>query len=227
MEILNNKKLKPSLWPDVTQEHLMQLLETKDIIDMWKREWFIVWLVHLSWDVTHGSHLQYVNTIRAKMITRLWLLDKQVKLIVGVESDSRTQMRKNKANIYNEQERAYIFGNLKAVDHSYIEFEWVVWPMQNEPKPAWIVKYLEPNYMISHQEHVDNLTDYIAMSKRMMKDNWGRVMVINYWDDQKYLGIESFRDKFNRSTTNTIRQIFNSYRWNAKYDNQGTRATDQ
>ena len=89
--------------------------------------------------------------------------------------------------------------------------------MENEERPVWIVKYLDPDIMISHQEHISTFADYLWVSRRLKAQNpQAKVMVINYWDE-KLLNEEPMRDKFGRSTTNTIKQIFSLYSNNPKY----------
>jgi glycerol-3-phosphate cytidylyltransferase-like family protein len=198
---------------------LEQLLDTKDLIEKRKREGHTVALVHLSWDLMHSSHIQYMNTIRAKLQQRLKLDDKNIKLIVWVEADSRTMQRKKKENVNKEGERVYSFWNIKAVDHAFVEFEGVMWEMENEERPAWIVKYLDPSILVWHQEHLNSFTDYLWICRRLKANNSdSKCLVINYWDTQKYLLEDEVRSKYNRSTTNTIKQIFDLYRNNAKYN---------
>lgn len=93
-------------------------------------------LVHLSGDMMHSAHIQYMEVIRAKVRDRLSVPSEDIKLVVGVEADSRTMQRKGKSNINPEDERRYNFAHLKAVDHAYIEFEGVVSSGENEERPA-------------------------------------------------------------------------------------------
>jgi len=39
-----------------------------------------------------------------------------------LEADVVTKMRKNKDNVYNEEERKYIMENIKGVDDTFISF---------------------------------------------------------------------------------------------------------
>ena len=89
--------------------------------------------------------------------------------------------------------------------------------VNNQARPAWIVKYLKPDIMISHEEHVPK-SEQDLLKDNVKKAIWWEAVIINYWDEEKYLWMPSMREKFNRSTTNTIRQIFEFYRWNKKYD---------
>lgn len=212
-KLRSNLKLKPSLWNDITDQLLDELLDTKDWIEKQQTNWYSVALVHLSWDLMHSAHIQYMNVIKEKLKIKFW---KKVKLLVWVEADSRTKQRKNKDNINSEQERKYMFENLKSVDKSYIEFEWVVGE-NNEQRPAWIVKFLSPDVMVSHQEHINNFEEYLWVSRRMQKNNWWKVLVVNYWDES-LLWEDSIRKKFGVSTTKKIIKIFRQYKGNPKYD---------
>jgi glycerol-3-phosphate cytidylyltransferase-like family protein len=91
-----------------------------------------------------------MNTIHAKLRKEL---DKPFKLVVGLEADQRTQVRKNKTNVYNQEERKFIFQNMKPVDLAYIQFEHLD-EQTNDKRPAGIIQFLQPDVMISHQEHI-------------------------------------------------------------------------
>ena len=197
----------PSMWPDITNQLLEQLQDVKDWIEEQKEDGRLVAVVHLSGDVLHASHVQYMNTIHAKLRKELW---QPFKLVVWVEADSRTLQRKKKHNVYNEEERKYMFENLKVVDKAYIEFEGLD-EQTNNKRPAWIIQYLAPDVMISHIEHIWN--DEQDVQSRLD----GKLIVVKEWDEQEYLGEESIRDKYNRSTTNTIKQIMRLYKDHPKY----------
>lgn len=213
-----NELLQPSLWDDLSDRILEQLLDTKELIEKWKNEWKCVVLVHLSGDLMHSAHVQYMNVIRAKVSERVGIPDTEIRLVVWVEADSRTEMRKGKKNINSQDERRYNFANLKAVDHAYIEFEGVASAGENEERPAWIVKYLAPSVLITHEEHTPVYEEYFRMFRRMYASTGGITIAIRFDDIERYLWEQPHRDMFGRSTTNTIRQIFDAYRWNSKYD---------
>lgn len=187
-----------------------QLEDTKPTIEKRKEDWYIVALVHLSWDMLTSSHVQYINTIRAKIRKELW---RPFKLLVWVEADICTEIRKKKKNVQSQEERRYMFENLKWVDKAYIEFEGID-EQTNDKRPAWIVQYLMPNVMVSHEEHIGSDEE---MVRQQAKQKWMEFVVVNYWDEKKYLWEESMREKFNRSTTNTIKQILTLYKDNPKY----------
>lgn len=212
-QLYRNEKLQTSLWPDISNRILEQLQDTKYLIEKWKEDCYIVALVHLSGDLMHSSHLQYMNTIKAKVSREYWVPESMIKLVVGVEADTRTKERKNKENVNKEDERVYMFKNLKAVDHAFIEFESLD-EQVNERRPAGIVKYLQPSVMASHQEHIGDAAEIV---KEKAKDNWFDITVINYWDTEKYLWEPENRNRYNRSTTNTIKQILSLYKDHPKY----------
>ncbi len=214
----NNEILRPSLGSDISDQLLNELQDTKERIEKQKEDWYIVAVVHASFDTTHASHIQYINTCKQKVSQRLWVPIEKIKLLVWVECDVMTKKRKNwKENIYTEWERKYIIENLKATDRCYIEFEWLD-EQNNQSRPAWIVKYLWVNIMLSHQEHYWSLAEYIWVSRRMKDATWWKVIIINYWDEEKYLWEKSNRAKYNLSTTNVIRKIIKNFKWNQKYD---------
>lgn len=213
-DLRNNEILRPSMGDDISYKLLEQLQNTKDRVLEQQEQGYKVALLHLSGDLMHSSHIQYMNTAKNKLEEKFgW----KVKLLVWVEADSRTIQRKNKENINNEEERAYMFENLKSVDKAYIEFEGVIGDW-NEERPAGIVKFLAPDIMVSHQEHINNFWEYLWVCRRLAKNNWWKVVVINYWDEEKYLKEKSKRDEYKSSTTDKIRKIFSLYKWNQKYD---------
>lgn len=210
--LYRNEKLQPSIDWDITNQLLEQLQSTKEWIEQQQSDGYMVAVVHLSGDLWHASHTQYLNTIRAKLRKEVW---KPFKLLVGVESDLRTKERKWKDNVYSENERKYIVENLKAVDKCYIEFEWLD-EQNNNSRPAWIVRYLQPNIFTSHIEHI-GLDEEMVREKA--KENWiPYTVIINELDEHKYLWEESNRDKYQLSTTNIIRKIIKNFKWNSKYD---------
>lgn len=209
----NNETLKPSLGDDITDQLLIQLQDTKEYREYQKEDWWLIALVHLSWDLTHSAHIAYMNTIKAKLRNQFpW---QPCKLIVWVEADSRTLERKNKRNVFSEEERKYIFENMKEVDRCYIEFEGIN-EQNNASRPAWIVQFLSPDIFVTHEEYVTKEEE--EQVRQQAKEKWiPHTVVINYWDEEKYLWEESMRSKFNRSTTNTVKQILQLYKDNPKY----------
>lgn len=208
-ELLNHPKLKQSRPDTVKHELLQELMEIKQWIEYQKEDWWLVAVVHLSGDLTHSAHIAYMNTIRAKLRKELW---RPFKLLVWVESDERTEERKNKKNVFSQEERKYIFGNMKAVDKAYIEFEHLD-EQTNEMRPCWIIQFLEPDIMVSHEEHL--MSDDEQVRERMKKQ-WWDLIVVKYWDEDKYW-VPSFRNKMQRSTTETIKQILALYKDHPKY----------
>lgn len=212
-QLRNNEILKPSLGNDITDQLLIQLQDTKEYREHQKEDWWLIALVHLSWDLTHSAHIAYMNTIKAKL--RKLFPWQPCKLIVWVEADSRTLERKNKKNVFSEEERRYIFENMKEVDRAYIEFEWLD-EQNNASRPAWIVQFLSPDIFVTHEEYVAKEEE--EQVRQQAKEKWiPHTVVINYGDEEKYLWEESMRSKFNRSTTNTVKQILQLYKDNPKY----------
>lgn len=210
-QLRNNEILKPSLSEWITDQLLDQLMDTKERIEKQREDGYIVAIVHLSGDMMTSSHVQYMNTIRAKVRKEI---NKPFKLLVWVEADTATEARKNKTNIQNQEERKYMFENLKGVDKSFIQFEGLD-EQNNASRPAWIVQYLWVDVFVSHSEHIQEDEDQV---RQQAKEKWiQHTVVINYWDEEKYLWEESMRSKFNRSTTNTVKQILQLYKDHPKY----------
>lgn len=205
--------LKPAIKGDVSDALLDQLVDTKDRIREQQNQGFKVGVVHLTGDMMHASHIQYMNSIKRKMEDKYW---RKVKLLVGVEMDTRTKIRKEKENIDVEQERRYMFENLKSVDKAYVELSNVT-KGENEPKPAGVTKYLWADVFITHEEYINNMKDYLQVAREYKKaTNW-QTMVIKY-DEHKRLWEESMSKKFWASTTKKLVKIFKEYKGNPKYD---------
>lgn len=208
--LYRNEKLQPSLWPDIKNRLLEELQSVKGWIEQQKDDGYVVALVHLSGDLTHSAHVAYMNTIHAKLRKEI---GKPFKLLVWVEADVRTEQRKNKKNVFSEEERKYIFENMKVVDKAYIEFEWLN-EQNNDARPAWIIQYLEPDVMVSHEEHLPK--DEQEPVRERTKERWWELVVIGFEDQEKHW-IPDMRVKHERSTTNTIKQILQLYKDHPKY----------
>jgi len=210
--LYRNEILQPSISPAISNSIMEQLEDTKSWIEKQREDWRVVALVHLSGDMLTSSHVQYMNTIRAKIRKEIW---KPFKLLVWVEADVCTEARKKKKNVQSEEERRYMFENLKWVDKAYIEFE-SIGEQSNDKRPAWIVQYLMPDVMVSHEEHIWDSEPEVR--EQVKEKIWWELIVVNYWYEEKYLWEKSMREKFNRSTTNTIKQILQLYKGHPKYD---------
>lgn len=210
-ELLYHPKLQQSR-PDTVKESLLtELQSVKERVEQQKQQGYIVAVVHLSGDLTHSAHIALMNTIRKRMEQEV---NKPFKILVGVESDDRTEARKNKKNVFAEEERKYIFENMKAVDKAYIEFEHID-EQTNDKRPCGIIQYLEPNIMVSHEEHIPNEEEQEVRER--LQAMGSDLMVIQYDDQEKY-GEHDFRISHQRTTTNTIKQILSLYRDHPKYN---------
>jgi len=207
--LYREKKLQPSLDWDITNQLLEQFQSTKERIEQQQSDGYMVAVVHLSGDLTHTAHIAYMNTIKKKL-QELW---KPCKLVVGVEADSRTEQRKNKKNVFGQEERKYIFENLKVVDKAYIEFEGID-EQNNEARPCGIIQYLAPDVLVSHQEYIP-IEDEKGIRERLQIID-SDLIVIQYDDQEKYWE-QDFRVTHQRSTTNTIKQILALYWDHPKY----------
>lgn len=208
--LYRNDKLQSSLWPDIKNRLLEELQDVKERIEAQQDDGYLVAVVHLSGDLTHSAHIAYMNTIHQRLRKEV---KRPFKLLVWVEADSRTEQRKNKKNVFSEEERKYIFENLKVVDKAYIEFEWLE-EQSNQTRPAWIIQFLEPDVMISHEEHIP--LEEQQLVRERVKERWWELVVIGF-EDQEKMGIPDMRKLYERSTTNTIKSILQLYKDNPKY----------
>lgn len=186
------------------------LQSVKERVEEQKDDGYIVAMVHLSWDLTHSAHIAYMNTIHKKLRKEIW---KPFKLLVWVEADSRTEQRKNKKNVFSEEERKYIFENMKVVDKAYVEFEWID-EQNNDSRPAGIIQFLEPDVMISHEEHIPAEEQQPVQER--VRERWWELVVI-WFEDQEHYWIPDMRKLYERSTTNTIKSILQLYKDHPKY----------
>lgn len=205
-------KIKQFIIPWISHEIVNLLIETKQRLEQQQEDQFPVALVHLSWDLTHASHVQYIQTIIEKLRRTYWYPH---KLLVWVEADLCTMERKWKENIYNERERKYIFEHIKGVDRAYIEFEHPTLEQNNDARPAHIVRYLSPDVLVSHEEHIPP-SDQEKVRQRC-KEYLMDLLVIQEWDEMEYLRQHPIREKHNRSTTNTVKQVLKKYKDHPRY----------
>jgi cytidyltransferase-like protein len=93
-------------------------------------------------DLMHGGHFYLFRSIKER-------LDPAAKLVIAVHSDNSIQANKNHLRpILSEKERAEIIADLKTVDFVLI---WDGWQDIIE-----LVKYLEPDYLASTSDKIDN-----------------------------------------------------------------------
>lgn len=174
------EKLQQSRPETVSQALLDELQDVKDWIRKQQEEDRVVAVVHLSGDLLHSAHVTYLNTIHAKLRKDI---GRPFKLVVGVEADHRTEARKNKKNVYNQEERKLIFENLKVVDLAYVQFEHLD-EQTNDKRPAGIIQFLQPDVLVSHEEHIP-LDQAFGVQERMLQQG-GDLMVVEFGDQEKY-----------------------------------------
>lgn len=158
-------------------------------------------LVCITWDLTHVWHIDYIDQINNNLVKILW--DQPYKLMVGVEADETSVLRKGKAPIYSEEERRIIFQALKGVDYAFIsnsEQDWLL----PETRPYATTIYIDPDVFISHEEYYPTSTDIFKTVDKLD----GRKFLL-MWDN-KWEG-ELLRKKFDRSTSGTIKSIINQH----------------
>lgn len=126
-------------------------------------------------DVLHAGHVDYLNKARAAGDV----------LILGLNSDASVKRIKGaKRPIVNEEERAFILSNLKAVDYVTL-FE--------EDTPQEIIGELIPDILV---KGADWAIDKIV-GRDIVEANGGEVKTISFVTDQ--------------STTNIIQTIIERY----------------
>jgi glycerol-3-phosphate cytidylyltransferase-like family protein len=85
--------------------------------------------------------------------------------------------------VFDQEERKYIFENLKVVDKAYIEFEHLD-EQNNDARPCGIIQYLAPDVMVSHEEHIP-LEDEKQVDDRLQAMG-SQLMNIHYGDQEQY-----------------------------------------
>lgn len=127
-------------------------------------------------DILHAGHVDYLNKAKAAGDV----------LIVGLNSDSSIRRIKGELRpVVKQEERAFILGNLKAVD--YVVFF-------DEDTPAEIIDYLIPDVLV---KGADWAIDKIV-GRETVEKNGGEVKTIDFVTNQ--------------STTNIINIILDRFK---------------
>jgi len=159
-------------------------------------------IVCMTWDLTHVWHIDYIKEIRRRLQEKYW---PWVKLMVGVEADIVSAIRKNKTPIYSQEERRIIFSHIKGVDHAYISFSDQSWDIP-ETRPYGSTIYIKPDVFVSHSEYYYD-PDVIRATVNKCKEHGMDFLLIE--EDKR--PTTSYREQFNRSTTNTIKSILEQH----------------
>lgn len=202
------KSIVSSIHDKVEQKHIDWLIATKKQMDIYRDLWHRIAVVLVTGDLTNASHVQYIKHVRATIEQAIW---DNFKLFVWVESDWTTEMRKEKQNTYSEDERKYIFENMKPVDHAFVSFS------NNEKRPYGSTQFLQPDVYLSHEEYYPNLVGADEVDERT-KEWWWRFIVVQEEGKEELLWEMSRREWIGRSTTNTILSLFELYHDNPKYN---------
>lgn len=109
-------------------------------------------------DILHRGHVEYLN--KAKSFGD--------KLIIGLNSDTSVKKLKGKNRPFtNENDRAYIIANLKAVD-AVVIFE--------EDTPFLIIKKIKPDILVKGGDYkIDEI-----VGKDIVEKNGGKVITVPY-----------------------------------------------
>jgi len=149
--------------------------ELKKILDDLKAEGKKVVFTNGCFDILHSGHVDYLN--KAKALGDV--------LVVALNNDvSVRNIKGEKRPIINEEERAFIVSNLKAVDFVTL-FE--------QDTPAEIIDFLIPDILV---KGADWKTEEIVGAKTVM-ENGGSVKRIEFVSTQ--------------STTKIINEVVNKY----------------
>jgi len=146
---------------------IISLAELKALRSEFKKNGKKVVFTNGVFDIIHAGHVDYLN--KAKALGDI--------LIVGLNSDkSVRRIKGEKRPIINEEERAFILSNLKAVDY-VIYFE--------ENTPEKLINELIPDVLIKGSDwSIDNI-----VGKDTVISNGGEVKTIEFVTSQSTSGI--------------------------------------
>lgn len=146
-----------------------------DIVKSLKKEEKKIVFTNGCFDILHAGHVDYLNKSK----------ESGDILIVGLNSDSSVKRIKGKKRpVVNQNERAFIISNLKAVD--YVTFF-------DEDTPETLINEIIPDVLV---KGADWSLDKIVGRDTVLK-NGGEVKTISFTNDQ--------------STTNIIQLILDKY----------------
>jgi cytidyltransferase-like protein len=185
---------------NISQTVLDSVQWAKDYADE-NREMNKIALVCITWDLTHIGHIDYINTINKQLRELLW---EPYKLLVWVEADEVSELRKNKTPIYSQEERRDIFQALKWVDHAFISYSEQDWLLP-ETRPYASTLFINPDVFVSHEEHFD---DSQTIFDTVTKLDGRKFLLIG---DYSRGDREMLRYKYGRSTSNTILSIIQQH----------------
>lgn len=155
-----------------TTTTLDKLIEIRESLKQNKKK---VVFTNGCFDILHAGHVDYLN--KSKECGDI--------LILGLNSDSSVSNLKGKNRpIINQDERAFILGNLKAVDYVVLF---------DEPTPLNLIKSLLPDVLIKGADwDIENI-----VGKDVVEENGGEIKTIKFITNQ--------------STTNIIEKVIASY----------------
>jgi hypothetical protein len=195
---------------------LKQYENIKKQIEELKNQWYIVAIVHMTGDLTHAGHIEYIQTIRKKLAQR-GISDDKIKLFVWIEKDERTMKRKWKRPILDTETRKFTFENIKWVDWAYVwdlPFSKEEYKLQKQDKLSWKRKtkhpsdlaiYLQPDIFIAHEEHINNKSKEDRVREKL-NQVWVAFLPI-YTKDTPELLWHNLRIEKGITTTNIVKRI--------------------
>ncbi len=202
-EVLDNKVY----WTQATKEEIIDVLESNERIQAYKKQWQKIVIVNATWDLLHPCHISYLKIIEKKLKAELWWKSEDYKLICGLEHEDRVRKRKSPTRpILPVSLRRYMLENQKQVDDT-----WVYPDLKDDRCPSDICMMFAPDILIMHEEHM-NTSDKIKRLRSKMASVLTELLIINHNDDYEYLGY-SLRD-LGVSTSNILKRIKNW--WNCE-----------
>ena len=180
-----------------------ELKKIKQKIEEEQAKWKKVAVVCMTGDLAHPAHIAYIKTAREKIKQKFNLKDEDLFLIVWLEDENRTQKRKWKRPILNNEERKYQWKHIKWVDEVFIR------NVDEDLFPSDLILYLNPDFWISHEEYFDRFGKYLRVSRKLKYWTFWKTkaIIIGYKDPDKYLQEGDIRKKWDLSTTNIVRRI--------------------
>lgn len=142
----------------------LKLQELKKVIGNLKKEGKTVGLCCGGYDLLHAGHIMHFNS--AKKLCDV--------LVAAVTCDKFVNKRKGPYRpIFNEEQRAYMVSNIKAVDFTVIS------PYKTAVE---LIKIFKPDYYIKGPDYINKDTPGIAVEREAMRSIGGEIL---YTKDEK------------------------------------------
>lgn len=165
----------------VSNDLLRELMDLKERIVEYKKQWKTVVVVNACWDLFHPGHATYLEVIEKKISSFYWLKREEFVLIVWVEDDVRIKKRKwEKRPIIPAAARKYMIMNQKQVNDSFIYPD-----LKEDRRPSDLAFYYKPDVFILHEEHIDTGIKAEKV-RRKLKAWWIKFTLVRFKDKKKH-----------------------------------------